>query len=134
MDAIASERAVNGKELQCKHPNCEVMIPDPVLTQKYCSTFCKDQIHKLERELGKKALISKGMNCSSMKAPQVIKMLNYLSDKKKHSSIEIVMDTRIVGWHQIITSLRRHGYKINRSFRGVINGNNVFQYELTGRV
>ena len=134
MDAMTSERAVNGKELQCSHPNCEAMIDKPARGQKYCSMFCKDQLHKLEREVGKKALTSKGMHCSSMEAPQVIKMLKYLGDEKKHSSIEIVLDTRIVGWHQIITSLRKHGYGIERSFRGVINGNNVFQYQFTGRV
>lgn len=133
MNAITSERGVNGKELQCSHPNCEAMIYKPARGQKFCSMFCKDQLHKLEREVGKRALTSKGMHCSSMEAPQVIKMLNYLNDRKRHSSIEIVMDTRIVGWHQIITSLRRHGYEIERSFRGVINDNNVFQYQLMGR-
>ena len=132
MDAMTSEGAVNGKGQQCEHPNCEAMIPKPARGQKYCSMFCKDQLHKLEREVGRKALTSTGMHYASLDSPVLQKMLSFLESHKKVTSLEIMAGTLDCGWRASISSLRKHGYVIGCEFIGTFGGRKRYEYELTG--
>lgn len=133
MDAMTSEGAVNGKELQCEHPNCEAMIRKPARGQKYCSMYCKDQLHKLEREVGRKRLTSNGMHYASLDSPILQIMLTFLGRNGKVTSKEIMMGTCDCGWRATISALRKHGYVIACEFKGTFAGRKRYEYELTGR-
>jgi hypothetical protein len=136
MEENASERAVNGAR-ECKMPECNVVISEPRANQVFCGYFCKNNYHELERSLGKQILrkTDGGMHFCSMKSPRLIKMLDFLSDGEKHTSLEIDMAVHDCGRTTTIKELRLHGYIIESLFaRTTAEGRKIWTFQLKGKI
>lgn len=132
MDNKPSSESVHGDTdiLECDLVGCRKVILKPAPNQRFCNDKHRAQYHTQARMIGEKKLKSKGMHYASLKSEGVQRVLKYLSDCQWHTSIEIIMATRLAGWHQNISSLRHHGFNIKKEFWKRIDGMQVYRYRL----
>jgi hypothetical protein len=114
----------------CEHRDCEVILTDPTPNQKFCSTFCHDEEWRKIRADGLAKKKSIGMHYQSLNSPIVQKMLAYLSDGKPHTSIQVIQNTMDCGFRATISTLRKHGFDIECTYKGTRKGRKIYEYQL----
>jgi hypothetical protein len=130
-DEKGRNSAVHGQSRRCSYRHCEVIIENPAPTQKYCSPFCKDSEWVCVRNDGKKVPKKGRQHFASINSPKLQRMLEFLSDGKVHTQIEIITATMDTSFNQTIQALRHHGFDIPAKFRKVTDrGGKVFDYQL----
>lgn len=130
-DKKGCDSAVYEEPRECLHKDCEVMITDPVRSQKFCSTYCKDSYHRKERELGKKVMGAKGKHHSSIDSPLNQRVLEFLSDGKRHTSWELMVGARVLDYRSAICDMRKFGFNIVTKLKEVRpDKSRVFEYQL----
>ena len=125
------DSAVYGSQVACEYRFCEIKISNPVRGQKYCSQFCKDAEWAAVRDDGKSVKVKGGKHHSSIDSPLNQRVLEFLSDGKKHTSWEIMTGARVLDYRSAICDLRKLGFDITTNLKEVRpDKSKVYEYQL----
>ena len=102
MNAIDGKEEVDSEDvcgssdmIECEHPECKETFKfnQKYPSKKYHSTTCKNAHHKMERVAGQKVLARGVIHAALMEnSPRLRRVAWFLSDRKPHSTREIVRE------------------------------------------
>ena len=97
----------------CDHPKCRKYLDSK--KKRFCCPECKNDFHRLARIKGEKAMQSKGIKAALLeRSKRLQKVAKYLSDRKPHSTREIIRACDVCAVSSIVDELReaKNGFVI----------------------